>query len=309
VREAAAQTEPSESSDVNKRFAEAVRLYKEGDAARALPLFEQLLAETDSPNANLYVGHCLVKLARYVEAYRAYSTTVSATVERNDSKYEPTKDAARAQLAALDLRVAKLVIALAELPTGIQVTIDGEELDPGRIGTPVILEPGDHVVVATAEGMTPVRRNAQVKAGETRTLALALRSREEKSEPEPDTAPSATPDPAARHRSLATLGWAGAGIGIAGVSVFAVAGLRAKSIHDALEESCGEQPCTDAAHHEDASQGKTMQTVANTGLLVGAVGAAAGTFLLLRSRSQRSTEAALSLSPEGATLTCRGTFR
>ena len=118
------------------------------------------------------------------------------------------------------------------------------------------------------------------------------------------------------------LGFSSLGIGAAGLAVFAVAGVSAKSVHDDLEAECGAGGCSDAEHQNDASRGKTLQTVANIGLVVGLAGAASGTLLLLVGqnptpahatagksvRRPNSARARLSLGRRGGMLTYGGEF-
>ncbi len=309
---AAAETPAAEptlaSDDVQARFATAVRLYKEDQIAQALPLFEQLAKETQSPNASLYVGHCLVKLARYVDAYRAFQRTVTLTVEQDEEKYEPTREAARSQLAALDLRVAKLIIAMAEVPPDVRVSIDGEALDPATIGSATVLEPGDHVVEGAAPDTDSVRRKFSIQAGHSKTLALTLtkRTQSEATRNTPHSPPAPPSDQAAM---LRTAGFAATAVGAAGFVVFSIAGLKAKSVHDDLEAACGDEPCSDPGHRDDAARGKTYQSVANVGLVVGALGTLTGGTLLLFGYGPAAERGpAVGLFPGGGTLTYTGAF-
>jgi hypothetical protein len=106
------------------------------------------------------------------------------------------------------------------------------------------------------------------------------------------------------------------------LAVFAVAGVSAKSVHDDLEAECGAADCSDSEHQDDASRGKTLQTVANVGLVVGLAGAAGGTLLLLvgqspttahatageSARRQNAARARLSFGRRGGMLTYGGEF-
>jgi hypothetical protein len=324
---AAAQPEPApsavvavETPDAQARFAEAVRLYKERQFEHALPLFERLEVDTDSPNARLYVGYCLLKLERRVEAYRAFSRLLGTSSAPREDKYDATREAARAELFALDQRVAKVVVAPAESLPGLRVSLDGAALDPAVFGLVYAVEPGAHRIEAQADGRSPLVRSIQVGAGETKTLTLLL--------PKPEAAPVSAaktrapvsaPDDGA---TLRMLGFSSLGIGAAGLAVFAVAGVSAKNVHDNLEAECGEAGCSDSAHQDDASRGETLQSVANAGLVVGLAGAVGGAILLLvgrtptnshttvteSARRSNAARARLSLGQRGGMLTYGGEF-
>jgi hypothetical protein len=95
---------------------------------------------------------------------------------------------------------------------------------------------------------------------------------------------------------------------VAGLTVFTVAGLSAKSVHDDLEADCP-NGCDDGAHRDDASRGKTLQTTANVGLIVGVLGAAGGATLLFLGRpASPEASASVSVAPGGGVLSYRGRF-
>jgi tetratricopeptide (TPR) repeat protein len=76
-----------------QRFAEAQLLFDGQKFAEALPLFEALVGETDSPNARLYVARCLRELGRLTQAYDAMRATVALATEKakTDDRYVETR--------------------------------------------------------------------------------------------------------------------------------------------------------------------------------------------------------------------------
>ena len=73
------------------------------------------------------------------------------------------------------------------------------------------------------------------------------------------------------------------GVGVLGMGLFGVAGGLTLAAESELVDKCGENgPCTSAADDELVDSAQTKQTLANVGLIVGAVGLAAGvTFLVI----------------------------
>jgi hypothetical protein len=304
---AAAQTAvtSSEAPEARARFARATRLYRERKFSEALPLFEALARETRSPNALLYVGHCHVKLQRNVAAHRTFASILGNRSAARDDKYDTTREAARNELFALEQKVAKIMVAPAETPQGFGVTLDGIALEPEWFGVAYAVEPGTHRLEARADGRRPEARDVQVAAGETQTVSLALQVVETPA-PTP-AAPIAVPADDGRG-TLRMAGFVALGVGVAGFAVFTVAGLSAKSVHDDLEADCP-SGCDDAAHRDDASRGRTLQTTANVGLVVGALGAAGGATLLFLGRPKSNDAgASVALSPGGGLLSYRGRF-
>ena len=119
--------------------------------------------------------------------------------------------------------------------------------------------------------------------------------------------PSASPDDGS---GLRTAGYVAGGVGLAGLALFAIAGLGAKSAYDKLEADCGRTPCTDEAHRSDIEGGRMMQTAANIGLATGLVGLGAGATLLVLG-NQSSTEKrgpSATVSANGGMITYGGHF-
>ena len=269
-----AATASAPAKDEKARFAEAVRLYKAGDFSRALPEFEALASETGSPNARLYVGYCYAGLERPADAYAAFE--LAARGAGDDARYADTRTAALSELSNLTLRVAKLVVSPVEQPPGLVVKVDGVVLDPGAFDTHRVFPAGDHRVEATATGHEPIVREVHVEDGETKTVTLFF--------PKHD-ADAGRPAASAAPRSgdgsgLRTAGFVAAGVGGAGLVAFVIGGLEAKKAYDSLEHECGAAPCSDTAHQRDVDRGKSWQTVANVGLVVGGIGVAASATLL-----------------------------
>ena len=147
------------------KFAEALGLYRAGDFRGALPAFTEIVDTTRSPNARLYVGHCLTQLGRTAEAYRAFALTVKEIVDHPADKYETTREAAQAQLAILEVRVAKVVLVVPEVPPGFAMSLDGTSVAEKDFGSTIVIEPGVHRIVASATGYESTVRAASAPSG------------------------------------------------------------------------------------------------------------------------------------------------
>src|SRR5262245_40998106 len=131
---------PADPGVAKAQFANAQRLFKAGRFAEALPLFRELVESTKSPNARLYVGHCLQELGRYVEAHKAFSAVVREINEHPDEKYQPTREAAIAQLAVLNVRLGRVIISLTDAPPNVAVTLDGNAVEEKTLGSSIVVE-------------------------------------------------------------------------------------------------------------------------------------------------------------------------
>ncbi len=308
TRPATATPPPTETaateSDARSKFNEAVRLFKAGEVARALPLFEELASTTGSPNAELYVGHCLKHLERWRDAHVAFSAVAAEPRGTEDQKYEATREAARAELEALEARVAKLVVNWAEAPESFSLRLDGVEVDPHRFGSEWVLEPGSHRVEARGRDVEPISRTVAIEAGELKTISLSFVHVARPAAHESGTGAESP----SRREKLRTLGFVAGGVGVAGVAVWTVFGLQAKADYDALERECPEG-CANEKSRERIDSGKSSQTIANVGLAVGGVGlAASGALLYLAFSEDETPRASVALSPGSASLSYEGRF-
>ena len=289
-----------DAATAEAKFNSALRLFKAGKMADALPVFREVADGSGSPNARLYTGHCLQQLGKYVEAHRAFTAVVKQTTQRGDTKYETTREAALAQLGLLEPRIAKIVVSLADVPSGLAVTLDGTALEEKDLGSPIVVEPGLHKIEGRATEMAPVSRDVNVDAGESKTTILAFKKLE--TAPAPEPAPKVEVS-TSKPFPTRTVGFVVGGVGVAGMAVFTVAGLMAKSTFNRMNDVCGTAGCSEPAQLGDIDKGRSQQTLANVGLVVGLVGLTAGaTLVILGGRQQGndpSSTVAISGTPGG----------
>jgi hypothetical protein len=304
--------QPATSAAAREQFASAQKAFDAKSYDAALTQFRKLVTETGSPNARLYVARSLRELGNVVEAYDEMALTVREATARAESepKYTPTRDAAAAELALLDPKVGKLVVAIAEPGPGTKVTLNGKEVPADRLGSPITVEPGTITVLATSPGTAGMRQNATVKAGETKTVTLTLSTDAKPAEPEPDAAPPTDVPGDDRQTesggAVRIAGFVTAGVGVAGFALFAIAGLTANSKYSTLEEECGPPPCTNPKYADTIDDGKMFDTLANVGLVVGAVGVTAGVAMIIFGGPTKTSTTAVELTPTG--MRVRGTF-
>jgi hypothetical protein len=295
-------------SNPEAEFAEAVKVFKNGDTAAALPRFVHLSETTNSPNVQLYLGYCQLELGHDREAHQAFSRAVKVSLDLGGAKYLATQEAAQAELAKLNLRLASLTIAFVKLPAEFVVRLDGEIVDSSMVGSPLVVAPGLHHVEAEAKGAKPIARDVSLDAGGTKTIALLF---EKKVEPEVALAPAVQSTPEQRSDSgsrLTSLGYVAAGLGAAGLGAFVVAGIQARSTYNKLQTECP-SGCSDAAHRNSASQGSTYQTVANVGLALGIVGTLTGATLVYLGRtSGKPANTSVDVSPGLVKISYAGSF-
>jgi len=304
----AAESDAAESDAATtskEQFIEARRLYDEGQYERAVPLLAAVFEATGSPNAQLYVARALRELGRLDEAHRAMALARKvATAEAvEDPRYEPTRDAAASELAILDAKVAKVVVAFVEQPAGTQVTLNGSPLVETQLGSPMAVLPGTVTIVATAPGKPEIRREQSLSAGMTVTIALAFV--DASPAPQSPDAPTET-----RGGGVRTAGFVALGIGVIGMGMFGVTYAMAGGVESDLEEACSGKRCTEDKFADDVDRGKTLDTLANVGLIVGAVGLVSGAAMVLFGGPTEVAQSGptVGVGPNGATASWQTAF-
>jgi hypothetical protein len=277
-----------------EQFLAAHEQYAQRNFAQALPLFREAHALSKSPNALLYVARCLRELGRLVEAYDRMQETVREATQRaeTDDKYVQTRDAASAELAQLEQRIAKVVVRLEPMPEGAAITINGVELTREQLGAPVAAPAGRLVVEARAPGHEPIRRQLDASGGTTEELTLTL----ERTPDKPRVQKAPTPPPVETGGGVRVAGFVIGALGVGGLVAFAVTGALAKSKFDEVDEACGGARCSDPRFDAEIDEGKTLGTVANVTLAVGGAATLAGVFMIIfggpRAPASGSTSAA-----------------
>lgn len=185
---------------------------------------------------------------------------------------------ARRELSEIEPSIAHLVVRTeGETEGEIAITLDGAKLPVQVLGVPVDVDPGEHVVEATAKGRAPFHATVRVSGGETRPLVLSFTP-----SPTPTTeGPPARPSPtnSASKSRLAPL--VVAGVGAVGVAVGL--GLGWVAI-DKRVDACG------SSHYcepEGFDEGKTFANISTVVTAVGAATLVAGGLWFFLSPSRR----------------------
>jgi hypothetical protein len=283
---------PARAQDAGqaKRFQAAQTLYDEKAFGPALLEFKALAAETGSPNADLYVARCLRELGRLPEAYEALrvalrNATAKATTE---PKYLKTRNTAAADLAMLESKIAKLVIAVATPPDGLTVTLDGASVQADRIGVPLVQLEHEALVRLAAPGKRNIERRVLLKAGETTTLSVVLEA-DAPGHVEP-AAPAAEGAAKTTGGGARIAGFVVLGLGAAGMATFAGAGVAANKRYDSVFAACGGKHCTNPVYTSQIDGGRTLDVVADVGLGVGIAGLAGGALLVALGGPKAATQ-------------------
>jgi hypothetical protein len=268
----------AETSKAKQELDKGQKLYKKGKLDEAYAAFEASHDAVADPKASLMMARIQRDRGELLKAHATYESALREAqgAEAQGKSRRATADEIKRELSELSNVLGWLTIEVPHAPSGTRVTIDGRDVT-AQLGAPIRVEPGPMVVSATVPGGVAKDQNVTVKAGETASIEIsfsawsdsdAALAEDPEASPKPADDDDAKPDKSGHSRAPA---WIAGGVGVAGLATFAVFGILANSKYKDLEASCVDGHCPPDL--EDAqSSGKAFQTVANIGLIVGAVG-------------------------------------
>jgi hypothetical protein len=278
-----------------------------GNFAAACPKF--LASQEADPKTStlLNLANCYEKNGQTASAWGAFREAEGLARKAARADWESS---ARARAEAIEPKLLRLSI-LVPPPNrigGLVVTRDGARLAPGEWGVAIPVDPGEHVVTASAEGRVPWESRVVVEAGEGKSPNIEVQVPPLERVPAPPPPPSAPVTPVASGWStMETTGVILAGVGGVGLITGGILGLVAQSTYDDARSRCTDPPrgCpADAVSDSDGAYG--LATGATVALIVGAALVVGGGSLYLF--SPRGTEptrptARLGVRPSGFALT------
>src|SRR5262252_3671394 len=147
--QAHAQTAENDEAGARVLFAEGRKLAAAGNYAEACPKFEDSLRLDPGIGTSFNLADCLEHIGRTATAWARFLDVAAATKAAGQPERERV---ARARAQALEPRLARVVVHVPSPAPGLVVTRDGIAIGAASWGTSVPVDPGDHLVEATAPG-------------------------------------------------------------------------------------------------------------------------------------------------------------
>jgi hypothetical protein len=277
-------------------FQEGRRLMEAGKYAEACPKFEASLRIQSALGALYQLADCQEKSGLTASAWANFLQVAASARRTGQGDRERV---ARTRASALEPRLSRLAIELAAGAdvAGLSVARDGKVIDRAALGVAVPVDPGEHLVSASAAGKKTWSRKVPVTVeGATEKVTIPLLEAEASvavaSTPAPATPPEvahARPqsadvartrhEPVGRRSSQRTIALVTGGLGAASVVVGAIFALQAKSKWDDARVGCPSQTNCPPAAVGDSEDANSRATVANIAFAVGAIGIGAGVAL------------------------------
>lgn len=251
-------------------FNQARDLVKANQWAEACPKFEASLRYDPVLGTRLNLATCYEHIGKLASAWGLYRESIELARKAGDTK---RADYAQKQASALEPRLPKLAISPpANPPAGLTIKRGDTPLDAGALGVALYVDPGTHIITASAPGFEAFTVTVTLVEGKTEAIAIpALAAKPEA--PVKDAKPVIEhPDeaePAAgrsRSRTYLAIG-VGAG-GVAAVGVGLVFGAKANSAFADEKKLCGDNL---VCSQENFARGKQLAQDSRSSALISTV--------------------------------------
>jgi len=268
-----------------------------GDCTAAVPLFRKASRIYPQGLGSLRnLAECEEQLGHFASARRTWLDIKRALLTMpEDPKYVGWDRDAEEAAKRLQPRVATVFVDVivsspqgegpANEKSGVEIFINGENLGPNLVGTPLDRDPGSYKIRVQAPHAQAVTQDVSLAAGDSRRITLRIVQTPPPKEPamvEVDTGGGK------RTAGFVLLGVGGAALLGSGVTFL----MRQGALSD-LETACpgyesGQCPASRKADAEDAiDRGSTMSTMTSILFPVGLVAAGAGIGLVLWGSSSK----------------------
>ena len=305
VSSTAAAQDTTKVAAAESLFEEAERLETEGKFDTACGKYLESQQLDPGLGTLLHLAQCYEKAGKTASAWGRYREAMELAVRAGDERSE----IARKRAENLVPRLGKLLIEVKpenQVP-GLAVARDGVAVGSPQWNVAIPVDPGEHTVVASAEGYLPTQLKVSTPASAVQqTVKIPKLALDPKAVAGGDDAPG-------RGNTQRIVGVTLAGTGAVALIVGGIFGITAKSAYDESDANCNPstnvctQPGIDA-RNDGFSQATTSTILVATGL--GLVGAGAVVFFTApksHGKSGRSTQAPqIGFGPTGFSL--RGSF-
>jgi tetratricopeptide (TPR) repeat protein len=285
ARPASAQSRtptPDELKAARELFQDAFKDEQDKRFDAALEKFQRVAGVKESASVRYRIASVLESLGRLREARDAFRALVAAKWTLPASEQE-IADSSAERAHALDKKIPRLLIRLQDNPPpDARVTIDGAAVPASTTVRPIELDPGEHLVQASAptarssETQVTLVDGAEVAVTVVLPL-LAVKPVKGAGSPLPPPPPDASPR---RNNTLAYVA-----LGAGGVLLVTGTILLAERASDIskLERACPNGVCpksNQSALQADHDQAQLFGPLGATCLLLGLAGAGVGAYLL-----------------------------
>jgi hypothetical protein len=292
-----ARADGSDEASARALFSEGRKLVDAGNYAEACPKFEDSFRLDPGIGTSFNLADCLERIGRTSSAWARFLDVAAATKLAGQGDRERV---ARARAAALEPKLVRLVLDVDSPAPGLVVLRDGIVVGQATWGIAVPVDPGEHLVEATAPGRS--KWSGSVTAPDSPTTvsllvpALAPAPADEPKAPPAADRASAETKPSAAPQTRSTLPAIALGsLGTVTLAASAVFAIKMLSENGEAKTLCPQDTCTsdgEKSRHDDlvADAGRD-RTIAIVGAGIGGVAVLTAAYLFWRPARSGSTRA------------------
>lgn len=282
-----AQGDPVAASSL---FSEGRKLAAQKKYAEACPKFEESQRLDPGIGTQFNLADCWENVGRHASAWALFLDVAAAAKASGQRDRERV---ARQRAEKLAPRLSRLTVTVKADHPDLEITRDGVALGKATWDAPVPIDPGEHRIEARAPGRKPWSETVTV-AADGAAVSLTVPALDALPAEPVAPASSAAPISVAPEQDTAgtsgatrrTLGFVVGGVGVAGLVVGGVFGLRALSKNDDAKAICADQPnaCPESEqqkHRELVDDAKSARTLSIVGFAAGGAALGAGIVLIL----------------------------
>jgi hypothetical protein len=298
---ARADVSSADSAVAQALFDEAKKLMAANDFAAACPKLQESQRLDPTSGTLINLADCYEKQGRIASAWSAF---LDAAAAANRAGHAEREKVARDRATALAPRLSKIVIRVAggDKIAGIEVKRDGAAVGNAQWGVPLPADQGVHKVTVSAPGRRTWEMSVLVKGGGD-TLTVSVPELEMAGAPATAATPTTPATPAdnlnGAERPQApggltaqkTAALVAGGVGVAGIVVGSIFGLKSFSKHDQAAAVC-DPNCHDQTGMDLKADAKSAGNVSTAAFVIGGVGLAAGAALWFTAGPNTATSAA-----------------
>jgi hypothetical protein len=280
---------PGEKAAAQILFDEAQALVDRGNFAEACPKLAQSQRLDPGLGTQLWLADCYENLGQLASAWAVFREAAAVAASTHDER----EKVARERAASLEPKLARLVIGVRNAAAETTVERDGTPVSHAEWGVAVPVDPGAHVVRASAPGKKTWSVTVQA-AGGAGPIKVEVPPLDDLPAEKPISAPLSEPARGGEGRRTAGIVLAGGAVVMLGVG--AVFGLRASSLKSDADPHCPNKLC-DAQGRGLIDDATTAATVSTISLAAGVLAGAGGAYLFF---SAPRRAAALRVAPYAA---------
>jgi hypothetical protein len=292
-------------------FKDGRRLVDDGHVSEGCRKLEESQRLDPGGGTLLNLALCHEKEGRTATAWAEFTEALG--IARRDLRAQRI-EMALTHIASLEPRLSHLVIQVSpstDLPD-LEITRDGSRLQRAAWGTAMPVDPGDHVIAASAPGKLAWKHIVTVPPDSASAVVAVPPLSDAPAPASPALVPPSAVTSRAQSAGSSAPVWVAMAFGAAGLGAGTYFGLSAISKQKTANRTCSDTQCDDAGAtaNDEAIRYANFATV---GFVVGAVGVGLGTFLLLTGgppspsrQDARTPTVSASVSATGSELTISG---